>query len=271
MILSRLEFWLMNNPIRAAMQRHIEAPIFLRMGGPLRDARVLEIGCGRGVGAEVIFDVFGAAAVDAFDLDPRMVERAQRRLSSRGPRVRLWVGDAAAIAAPEAVYDAVFDFGIIHHVPDWRAVLAEVHRVLRPGGLFYAEEPLAGVLNHPLLHRLFAHPVEDRFDLPEFRRALCAAGFISSRAQHFWHTMFWFVATKPAVSRGTASTNRGFAVPSGTSGPIEERLSVCSLARSHYPERSCSLCRPGNPLEQPAVAPGWPEKGAILAFGAAPH
>ena len=126
----------MNNPIRAAMQRHIEAPIFLRMGGPLRDARVLEIGCGRGVGAEVIFDVFGAAAVDAFDLDPRMVERAQRRLSSRGPRVRLWVGDAAAIAAPEAVYDAVFDFGIIHHVPDWRAVLAEVYRVLRPGACF---------------------------------------------------------------------------------------------------------------------------------------
>jgi len=33
MILSRLEFWLMNNPIRAAMQRHIEARIFLRMGG----------------------------------------------------------------------------------------------------------------------------------------------------------------------------------------------------------------------------------------------
>lgn len=201
MILNRLEFLLMNNPIRAAMQRHVEAPIFLRMGGPLPGARVLEIGCGRGVGVELILDVFGAAAVDAFDLDPQMVALAERRLSSRGSRVRLWVGDAAAINAPEAAYDAVFDFGIIHHVPNWRGVLVEVHRVLRPGGLLLAEEPLAGVLNHPLMHRLFAHPVHDRFDAADFRCALRASGLLPSREEHFWHTMFWFVAAKPATAQ----------------------------------------------------------------------
>ena len=226
MILSRLELWRMNNPIRAAMQRHIEARIFLRMGGPLRGARVLEIGCGRGVGAEVVLDVFGAAAVDAFDLDPRMVNRAQGRLRSRGPRVRLWVGDAAAIGAPEAAYDAVFDFGMIHHVPKWRTVLAEVHRVLRPGGLLYAEEPLAGVLNHPLTHRLFTHPLEDRFDLAAFRSALWATGFIRTREQHFWHTMFWFVATKPRAGRPAAPVNGNPTIPCGPVGAAEERSSV---------------------------------------------
>ena len=41
---------LINNPIRAALQRHVEARRFLRMGGPLRGGRALEIGCGRGVG-----------------------------------------------------------------------------------------------------------------------------------------------------------------------------------------------------------------------------
>jgi ubiquinone/menaquinone biosynthesis C-methylase UbiE len=45
-----------------------------------------------------------------------------------------------AIAVPDSRYDAVFDFGIIHHVPDWRAAVAEVARVLRPQGRFYAEE-----------------------------------------------------------------------------------------------------------------------------------
>jgi SAM-dependent methyltransferase len=85
-------------------------------------------------------------------------------------------GAMASINAPEEAYDAVFDFGIIHHVPDWRAVLMEVYRVLKPGGLFYAEEPLEGVLNLPLMHRLFAHPVEDQFDLSEFRSALRACG-----------------------------------------------------------------------------------------------
>ena len=226
MILNRLEFVLMNNPIRAALQRHVEARRFLRMGGPLPGARALEIGCGRGVGVELILDVFGAAAVDAFDLDPRMVAIAQRRLGSRGPRVRLWVGDAAAINAPDAAYDAVFDFGIIHHVPNWRGVLVEVHRVLRPGGVFYAEEPLGGLLNHPLMHRLFAHPVEDRFDTADFRSALRASGLIPLREEHLWHTMFCFVATKPVAAQQGAAPNGGPATPLGNSGVTEGPPSV---------------------------------------------
>jgi len=202
MILNRLEFLLMNNPIRAAVQRHFEARRFLRMGGPVPGARALELGCGRGVGAEVILDVFGAATVDAFDLDPRMVAMAQRRLRSRGPQVRLWVGDAAAINAGDAAYDAVFDFGVIHHVPKWRDVLAEIHRVLRPGGFFFAEEPVGGALNHPFMQRLFEHPVEDRFEAADFRSSLLAAGLILLKEEHLLHTMFWFVASKPATAQG---------------------------------------------------------------------
>jgi ubiquinone/menaquinone biosynthesis C-methylase UbiE len=227
MILNRLEFVLMNNPIRAALQRHVEARRFLRMGGPLRGATALEIGCGRGVGVELILDVFGAATVDAFDLDPRMVAVAQRRLSSRGPSVRVWVGDAAAMKAPAGAYDAVFDFGIIHHVPNWRDVLVDVHRVLRPGGVLYAEEPLGGFLNHPLMHRLFAHPVRDRFDAADFRSALCASGLIPLREEQLWHAMFWFVAKKPVAAQ-TAAPNGGPAAPLGNSGVTEGPPSVSS-------------------------------------------
>ncbi len=199
MILNRLEFALMNNPVRAAIQRRFEGPRFLRMGGgPLPHAKVLEIGCGRGVGTEVILDLFGVDSVDAFDLDPRMIDRARRRLSSRGARVRLWVGDAAAIEAANEAYDAVFDFGIIHHVPNWRAALSEVHRVLKPGGTLYAEEPLGTFINAPVLHRVCAHPVEDRFGIKDFREGLAAAGLLISSEEHWWHDMFSIVARKPA-------------------------------------------------------------------------
>ncbi|MHC1769425.1 MAG: class I SAM-dependent methyltransferase [Verrucomicrobiia bacterium] len=136
MILNRLEFALMNNPFRAALQRHVEARRFLRMGGPLPGGRALEIGCGRGVGVEIILDVFGAATVDAFDLDPLMIAVARRRLARRGQKVRLWLDDAAAIGTPTATYDGVFDFAIIHQVPNWRDALVEVNRVLRPGAYF---------------------------------------------------------------------------------------------------------------------------------------
>jgi len=198
MILNRLEFLLMNNPFRAALQRHVEARVFLRMGGPVAGAKALEIGCGRGVGVKLILDVFGAATVDAFDLDPRMVTLARHRLRGRQAQVRLWVGDAAAITAPDAAYDAVFDFGIIHHVPNWRAALAETHRVLKPGGSLYAEEPVGTFLNHPLMHLLCAHPVADRFTGSDFRRALEAAGFSVSAERNLWHMLSWFVATKPS-------------------------------------------------------------------------
>src|SRR5262245_42802643 len=107
MLLNRVEYALMNNPIRAAIQRHFEATRLLEMGGPLRGGVALEVGCGRGIGTELILDVFGADTVHAFDLDPRMVALARQRLAQRGPRVRLWVGDAAAIAAPAESYDAV--------------------------------------------------------------------------------------------------------------------------------------------------------------------
>ena len=88
MRLNRAEFALMNNPLRAAIQRRFEAKRLLRMGGTMDGGRALEMGCGRGIGAEIILDQFAAGSVDAFDLDPRMVSLARARLSRRGARAR---------------------------------------------------------------------------------------------------------------------------------------------------------------------------------------
>lgn len=198
MLLNRAESALMNNPVRAAIQKHLEARRLLRMGGPMSGGRALELGCGRGVGTELILDRFGADSVDAFDLDPSMVALARKRLAPRGSRVRVWVGDAGAVSAPEASYDAVFDFGIIHHVPDWRRVLTEVHRVLKPGGQFYAEEVLRRFIVHPITRRLLEHPLKDRFDSPGFVRELQASGLQLLATEELWGSFAWFTARKQA-------------------------------------------------------------------------
>lgn len=197
MILNRFEFLAMNNSLRAMIQRRFEARRFLRMGGAASAGRALEIGCGRGVGAEIIFDEFSAATVDAFDLDPKMVELAGKRLASRGDKLRLWVGDATAIEAPDSAYDTVFDFGIIHHVPDWRKTVAEVFRVLKPGGRFYAEEVFQGFIFHPLWRRLLDHPLTDRFDHDQFKSGLRQAGFSVIADNYLWNAFGWYVADKP--------------------------------------------------------------------------
>jgi ubiquinone/menaquinone biosynthesis C-methylase UbiE len=194
MLLNRVEFALMNNPLRPLVQRYFEARRLFRLGGPLRGGAALELGCGRGVGAELILDVFGASTVDAFDLDPRMVERARRRLAGRAHQARVWVGDAESIAVPDSSYDAVFDFGIIHHAAAWRRVLAEVKRVLKPGGLFYAEEVFAAFIDHAVTRRLLLHPRDDRFDRETFLSALVEAGLQPTASEQLWRSFGWFVA-----------------------------------------------------------------------------
>jgi ubiquinone/menaquinone biosynthesis C-methylase UbiE len=197
MLLNRFETVMMNNPVRAALQRHVEARMLTHMGGNVRGKRCLEVGCGRGRGAEIIFDVFGAAEVDAFDLDPKMVALARARLASRGRSVRLWQGSVTRIEADDSSYDAVFDFGIIHHVPDWRAALSEIHRVLKPGGRFYCEEVLDRFILHPVWRRVLDHPMHDRFDRKRFGAALQQAGFTLQASRELWRYFAWFVADKP--------------------------------------------------------------------------
>jgi ubiquinone/menaquinone biosynthesis C-methylase UbiE len=187
----------MNNPLRAAVQQRFEASRLLAMGGPMSGGAALEVGCGRGIGAGIILDRFGADRVDAFDLDAQMVDLARRRLAPRGDRVRLWTGDVTRIPSPDGTYSAVFDFGIIHHVPNWRDALREIHRVLEPGGRFYAEEVLAHFICHPLWSRLFKHPKEDRFDHDAFRDALVAVGFEVVATKTLLDDFAWFVADKP--------------------------------------------------------------------------
>lgn len=187
MKLNAIEKALMNNPVRALIQRRHEARLFERMGGRLEGQRVLEIGCGRGVGTDIIFRRFGAREVQAFDLDPEMIALARRRLSAYPPeRLRLFVGDATAIEAADASFDAVFDFGIIHHIPRWQTAVAEVSRVLRPGGRFFFEEVTRHALNRWFYRTFLEHPTENRFSAKEFVAELERQGIIVGENSVEW-------------------------------------------------------------------------------------
>jgi ubiquinone/menaquinone biosynthesis C-methylase UbiE len=149
MKLNRLGKLGLNSPTRAFVQRHVIAAEFARLGGRVEEGRALELGCGRGVGGEIILGRFGAAHVELIDIDPDIVERARRRLAGReGARVSL--GDATRVEASDESLDAVFDFGTIHQIPDWPAAVAEVHRVLKPGGRFFFEEVASRLLRWTL-------------------------------------------------------------------------------------------------------------------------
>jgi len=194
--LNPVELLLVNNPFRDLLLRSTVGWLWSAACGP-PVSRVLEIGCGQGDGVREIIRRFRPRAVDAFDLDEAQVERARARLAEpAGAAVRLWVGDAERIAAEDGRYDAVFELAIFHHVPVWRHALAEVRRVLRPGGVFLFEELSREFFSEvpvlsPLLRRFTEHPWDTMFDFPEFRRALGDAGLrvtaLRPRPLAGWH------------------------------------------------------------------------------------
>jgi ubiquinone/menaquinone biosynthesis C-methylase UbiE len=92
---------------------------------------VLIDGCGTGL--DLPF-VPAGVHVTAFDLSPRMVDRARRRAAELGLEARIEVGDAMRLPYPDASFDAVLLHLILAIVADPRASLREVARVLRPGG-----------------------------------------------------------------------------------------------------------------------------------------
>jgi SAM-dependent methyltransferase len=100
-------------------------------------ARVLEVGCGPG---HLSVQLAGQhrLEVTGLDLDPAMIARAaantDRAANRGGRRPSFLVGDVAALAFPDRSIDLVVSTLSMHHWADPAAALAEIGRVLRPGG-----------------------------------------------------------------------------------------------------------------------------------------
>jgi ubiquinone/menaquinone biosynthesis C-methylase UbiE len=208
MKLNLFEKVLVNNPVRGAMLGRSVRRLH-RMAGEPRLDRVLEIGCGQGDGVRAIARVLAPKAIEAFDLDGAMVDRARRRLAPLergGVSLRLFVGDAERIDAPDGAFDAVLEFTILHHVPDWRRAQREIARVLRPGGLFLFEELSRELFFQSLvaapLRRFTVHPYDTMFDEAGFLDGLAAAGLRLHAWERAMPLVGWRfgVASKPQRS-----------------------------------------------------------------------
>lgn len=102
---------------------------------------VLEIGPGYGAATDVLQG--RVAHLTCVEVDCRLADRLRRK--QLGQNVRIICEDATAMSAPPSTFDAAVCFTMLHHLPSLllqNQLLAEVARVLRPGGVFAGTDSL---------------------------------------------------------------------------------------------------------------------------------
>ena len=171
MKLNTFERLAVNSPIRRILQLLV-MQWFRRTVALKTGQTILEVGCGSGVGARLISDVYRPERLYLLDLDLRMIQKAnQRKNGANGNRTFFCVGDAVKLPFKDSSMDAVFGFGFLHHVPDWQDGLAEVVRVLKHGGVYFMEEYYPSLYQNFITKHMVVHPDKNRFNSRDLRQA----------------------------------------------------------------------------------------------------
>ncbi|MFC0297200.1 class I SAM-dependent methyltransferase [Geobacillus jurassicus] len=155
---------------------------------------VLDVGCGTGQTAAYIAERYGAD-VTAIDIHPTMIAKARQRFAAMVAPVRLHRASVEALPFPTATFDVVISESVLAFVSLPNA-LAEIHRVLKKGGLFIGIEACHERLTAAEQKRVAAFYGFQRLMTPaEWKEALEQNGF---RCRQFSYT-----AAVEAPSYGT--------------------------------------------------------------------
>ena len=163
------------------------------------EMRVLEMGCGTGTTALRL-----APHVKAFvgtDQSREMIRIARDKAADEHSNLEFRVLGAAESAQLEEGFDVVMGFNLFHLVPDADAVLADIFKMLKPGGLMISKTPclmdkafgwkrflVAGML--PILKRIGKAPDVGLWRIADVDRRIADAGFETLESGNF-----------PAISR----------------------------------------------------------------------
>ncbi len=125
------------------------------------------------------------------NLADQAVSLTRQNLAQQGLAAGLVVGDGEALPFPESSFDFVYAHGVVQYAADDRQVVAECHRVLRPGGTAIFQvynrvswlQLLSKVMKVPLEHE--DAPVLRRYSHAEFRSLVDQFGSVEIAAERF--------------------------------------------------------------------------------------
>ncbi len=156
--------------------------------------RLLDLGCGPGSITLGLAEAVAPGEVVGIDAQATQVERARALAEERGvTNATFEVADAYKLPFSENSFDAAFAHVILMHLADPVRALAEVHRVLRPGGVIGVRDPdMGSTIRYPLtpileqymalMPRVLQHNGGDPYRGRSHRRLLLGAGFARTEA-----------------------------------------------------------------------------------------
>ena len=103
--------------------------------GDWNGKRVLDVGCGGGYTCEYL--ARRSASVTGTDLSTGSLEAARNHARESGLEIDYLVCDEKSLPFPDASFDVVTCFDVLEHIEDKKATLGEIHRVLKPDGLYF--------------------------------------------------------------------------------------------------------------------------------------
>ena len=199
--MNKYEYLLMNfDFVRYFYLRSIVKNLF-QISQLLPDKKILEIGCGNGVGSKHVFDIFKPRELIATDLDARLVNIAQKK--NNGGNIKFEVGNATSLRFQNNEFDAVLGLSVIHHIPNWKDCIDELHRIIKPRGLLILKELSIETFETPfgkLSRQIVSHPYDSMFSKKEFLEYIQRKGFeiceCQSHSIPFFLNDYFLVAKK---------------------------------------------------------------------------
>jgi demethylmenaquinone methyltransferase/2-methoxy-6-polyprenyl-1,4-benzoquinol methylase/phosphoethanolamine N-methyltransferase len=170
----------------------------LALASPQPGESVLDVGCGTGTIAIAIKPRVGGGAVHGIDASTEMIEVARDKAAKARAEIDFQVALIEAIPFPDATFDLVTSTLMLHHLPDGlkQRGLAEIRRVLKPGGRFLVMD-FAAQSHSPLGHLLavFGHARGETI-VEVLTPMLKDAGFTEVEAVPTKHNNFAFIRAR---------------------------------------------------------------------------
>jgi len=199
---------------------YYERPAMIGLAGDVDGRRILDAGCGSGPLSAALCE--RGASVTGFDSSPAMVDLAERRL---GQDVRLLVADLGEpLPFADGAFDDVVASLVLHYLADWTDPLAELRRILKPGGRLLLS------VNHPMVYPA-VNPGTNYFALAQWSGQYTFGGHTTELT--FWH--------RPLHAMTDAFTNAGFRL-SVISEPSISPETPPELVPPQLADRTTFLC-----------------------------